>query len=85
MREDYSQLRTAIETLAGAIPHEEIGKKLEGELYAFLLKDSKIPGMVIDGMRKFIDFRKYLGFAAAKGAEEATKQAKETLHSTLRE
>lgn len=85
LREDYSQLRTAIETLAGAIPHEEIGKKLGEELYAFLLKDSKIPDMVIGGMGKFIDFRKYLGFAAAKGAEEATKQAKETLHSTLRE
>jgi DNA repair exonuclease SbcCD ATPase subunit len=83
LREDYNQLKTAITTLAGAIPHEEIGKKLGEELYAFLLKDSKVPDMVIGGVGKFIDFRKYLGFAAAKGAEEATKQAKETLFNAL--
>jgi len=85
LREDYNQLKTAITTLAGAIPHEEIGKKLGEELYAFLLKDSKVPDMVIGGVGKFIDFRKYLGFAAAKGAEEATKQAKETLFNALSE
>ena len=41
--------------------------------------------MVIDGVGKFIDFKKYLGFAAAKGAEEAIKQADETLRNTLSE
>jgi len=85
LREDYNQLKTAITTIAGAIPPEGIGKKLGEELYTFLLKDSKVPGMMIGGVGKFIDFRKYLGFAAAKGAEEATRQAKETLLNSLRE
>ncbi len=85
LREDYNQLKTAIATLAGAIPHEEIGEMLVEESYDFLLKDSRVPDMVIDGVGKFIDFKKYLGFAATKGAEEATKRAKETLHNALRE
>ena len=83
LRADYDQLKTAITTLAGAIPHEEIGKKLGEELYAFLLKDSKVPGMVIDGVGKFIDFRKYLGMAAEKGAQEASKHAEKTLGKVL--
>ncbi len=80
---DYNQLKTAITTLTGAIPYEEIGEKSGEELHAFLLKDSKVPGMVIDGVGKFIDFRKYLGLAAVKGAKEAIKQAEETLRSAL--
>ena len=85
VREDYGHLKTAITTLAEAIPHEEIGKKLGEELYDFLLKDSKVPGMVIDGVGKFIDFKKYLGMAAAKGAEEASKHAEQTLSDILKE
>ena len=83
LRGDYNQLKTAITTLAGAIPHEEIGKKLGEELYAFLLKDSKVPGMVIDGVGKFIDFRKYLDMAAERGAQEASKHAEKTLSKVL--
>jgi len=82
---DYNQLKTAITTLTGAIPYEEIGEKSGEELHAFLLKDSKVPDMVIDGVGKFIDFRKYLGLAAVRGAEEATKQAEETLRNALSE
>jgi len=85
LREEYNRLKAAVATLAEAIPHEEIGEKLGEELHAFLLKDSKVPHMVMDGVGKFIDFRKYLGLAAAKGAEEATKQAEETLRSALSE
>jgi len=85
LRGDYNQLKTAIATLAGAIPHEEIGEKLGEELYAFLLKDSKVPDMVIGGVGKFIDFRKYLGIAAEKGAEEASKHAEQTLSDILKE
>ena len=80
---DYNQLKTAITELTGAIPYEEIGGKSGEELHAFLLKDSKVPDMVIDGVGKFIDFRKYLGLAAVKGAKEAIKQAEETLRSAL--
>ena len=85
LRRDYDQLAAAIATLAEVIPHEEIGKDLGEELYASLLRDSKVPNMVIRGAGKFIDFRKYLEFAAIKGAEEATKQARETLRNTFRE
>jgi len=83
LRGDYNQLKTAITTLAGGITYEEIGDKLGEELYAFLLKDSKVPHVVIDGVGKFIDFRKYLGLAAAKGAEAATRQAEKSLRSAL--
>ncbi len=85
LRGDHNQLKTAITTLAGAIAHEEIGEKLGEELHAFLLKDSKVPGMVIDGVGKFINFKKYLGLAAVEGAEEATRQAEEMLRNALRE
>jgi chromosome segregation ATPase len=84
LRGDYDQLKTAITTLAGAILYDEIREKLSEELYAFLLKDSKVPDMVIDGVGKFIDFKKYLGLAAAKGAEEAIKQAEMALRDALK-
>ena len=85
LRGDYDKLKTAVATLTGSIPHEEIGKKLREELYSFLLEDSKVPDMVIDGVGKFIDFRKYLGMAAEKGAEESSKQAEQTLSKILKE
>jgi len=85
LSEDYNRLKTAVTTLATAIPHEEIGEKLGKESYSFLLTDSKVPHMVIDGVGKFIDFRKYLRLAAAKGAEEATRQSEQTLRNALSE
>ena len=84
LRGDYNQAKTAITTVAGAIPCEEIGKKLAKELYTVLLEDSKVPGMVIDGVGKFIDFKKYLGIAVERGAEEARKCVEEVLGETLR-
>jgi len=84
LRGEYDQLKTAITTLAGAILYDEIREKLSEEQYAFLLKDSKVPDMVIDGVGKFIDFKKYLGLAAAKGAEEAIKQAEMALRDALK-
>jgi len=83
LRGAYNQLKTAITTLSGEISYEKIGKEFGEELYAFFLKDSKIPGMLINGVGKFIDFKKYLGYAAVKGAEEANKQAEETLRKAL--
>jgi len=84
-REDYNQLKAAISTLTESVPNKEIGVNLAGELYNFVLKDSKAPNLVIKGVGQFIDFRKYLGLAAERGAEEAVKQAKSTLRSSLRE
>ena len=78
-REDYSQLKTAIATLVGAIPDEKMGEKLGEELHSFLLKDSKVPHMVIDGVGKFIDFKKYLGLAADRGSQELCKRIEEIL------
>ena len=83
LRGDYNQLKTAIATLAEAIPYEEIRKQLGKELYTFVLKDSKVPDAVIEGVGKFIDFRKYLGIAVERGAKEAYKQAEEVLGKTL--
>ena len=84
LREDYNQLKTAITTLAGEIPYEEIGEKLGEELYGFLLKDSKVPDMVIEGVGKFIDFKKYLGVAAKRGAKEAYKHVEEIIRKGFR-
>ena len=78
-KDSYNKLATAIKELHGEFPYEEITKKMGEELYAFILKDSKIPDMVIDGVGKFIDFRKYLRLAAEKGAQEANKHAETTL------
>ena len=80
---DHNRLKTAVAALAGAIPHEEIGKKLGEELHRFILKDSKIPHMVIEGVGKFIDFKKYLGMAAERGSQEATKHAEITLGEAM--
>ena len=85
LREDYDQLKAAITTLAEAIPHKEIGANLAEELYKFVLEGSKVPNAVIKGVGQFIDFRKYLGLAAEKGAEEAVKQAEGTLRQSLKE
>ena len=79
LRGDYDQLKTAITTLAEAIPHEEIGKKVAEELYDFILKDSKVPDMVIEGVGKFIDFKKYLGVAVERGAQQTCKRVEEIL------
>ena len=84
-RRDYDQLKITITTLAETISQEEIGERLRDEAYALLLKDSKVPDMVINRVGKFIDFRKYLGLAATKGAEEAIGQADEILRNTLKE
>jgi|GEM_PF-772038 len=79
LEREQDKLKTAIATISEATPHEEIRKKLAGELYAFLLKDSKVPNAVIDGVGKFIDFEKYLGIAAERGSEEACRRAAEIL------
>jgi hypothetical protein len=49
------------------------------ESYSFLLEDSKVPDMVIDGVGKFIDFKKYLGVAFERGSKEVCKRIDETL------
>lgn len=74
---------TTLTALAAEVPHKEIGDALGVEVYAYLLKDSKVPHTVIDGVGKFIDFRKYLRMAATRGAEEATRQSEQTVRKAL--
>ncbi|MBA7486078.1 hypothetical protein ES705_27729 [subsurface metagenome] len=85
LMDKHERLADAIRMLASTISYDEIRTKLDKELYAFLLKDSRVPDMVIDGVGKFIDFRKYLGMAAEKGAEVAGKHAEQTLSDMLKE
>jgi len=80
-REDYAKLKAAITTLAGALPDAKIGETLGDELYNFLLKDSKVPHMVVEGVGKFIDFKKYLGVAVDRGAAEASKRITDILET----
>ena len=82
-RKVWDRLKAAVAALSGATPYEEIGNKLGEELHSFILKDSKVPDMVIEGVGKFIDFKKYLGIAAEKGAQEATKHAELTLTEAM--
>ncbi len=76
---DYNELKTAIKTLAEAAPSEEIGKKLSDDLYEFLLKDSKVPDMVINGVGKFINFKKYLGESVERGVKEVCMRVEHVL------
>jgi len=85
LTEDYEKLKSAINTLSGTVPYEQMEEELGKELYEFLLKDSKVPHMVIDGVGKFIDFKKYLGMAARKGAEVSVNHAGQVLGGLLRE
>jgi len=79
LRDDHRQLVTALSKLVSTLPDEEIGKKMGDELHSFVLKDSKVPDVVIEGVGKFIDFKKYLGEAVERGVREVTKRVEETL------
>lgn len=72
---ENSTIWATIEQLKESLPErvgiKEITEQKAVELNAFLLKDSKVPKMVMEGVGKFIDFKKYLGLAVEKGAKEA--------------
>ena len=83
LKEAHNGLTEAANNLTTTIPHDKIGETLGEELHTYVLNDSKIPHAVIDGVGKFIDFRKYLRVAATRGAEEATRQSEETLRNSV--
>ncbi len=83
LTELHNGVTSAVDTLGETVPQTEIGESLGGELYAFVLKDSRVPRTVIDGVGKFIDFKKYLRMAAERGAEEATRRSAETVRTAL--
>ncbi len=82
LTKDYNELKTAIKTLAETVPGEEIGKKLSGDLYEFLLEDSRVPDMVIDGVGKFINFKKHLGESVERGVKEVCTRVEQILTNT---
>ncbi|MDD5038598.1 MAG: hypothetical protein PHN78_04715 [Dehalococcoidales bacterium] len=84
-QENHNRLKAVATTLAVNIPHGEVGDKLGDELYKYVLKDSKVPDAVIKGVGQFIEFRKYLAYAARKGAEEATKRTEKALLDAMSE
>jgi hypothetical protein len=69
----------------GTIPDTETGKKLGDELYSVLLKDSKVPDKVIEGVGKFIDFKKHLSMASDRGAQEVSQRLKSILETMPKE
>jgi predicted nucleic acid-binding Zn-ribbon protein len=79
LKKDYKELKTSITNLAETIPGEELGKKLDEDLYNFLLKDSKVPSAVLKGVGQFIDFKKYLGLAVESGAKEVCMRVERVL------
>ena len=79
LTKDYNELKAAVKALAEEIPGEEIGMKLSDDLYDFLLKDSKVPDMVIDGVGKFINFKKYLGESVERGVKEVSTRIENIL------
>ncbi|HEY94448.1 MAG TPA: hypothetical protein G4O15_05870 [Dehalococcoidia bacterium] len=85
LKEDYARLQAAVNKLHEAVSLEELGETLGAELREFILKDSKVPDMVIDGVGKFIDFKKYLGMAAVRGAETALSNVEATLRQAMKE
>ena len=79
LTKDYNELKTAIKALVEDAPGEGIGAKLSDDLYDFLLKDSKVPDMVIDGVGKFINFKKYLGESVERGVKEVSTRIENIL------
>ncbi len=78
-RADYSELKTGVSALAADIPYENMGKLFGKELHAYVLKDSKVPSVVIEGVGKFIDFEKYLGVAVERGATDVRQRIEQLI------
>jgi chromosome segregation ATPase len=82
LNSNHAKLRAAAAGIEGNIDYAEIRKRMGPEMHDFVLKDSKVPDAVIDGVGKFIDIKKYLGHAAEAGAREAAKKAAGVLKSS---
>ena len=70
----WETIRQLKDSLPERIDCKEMSEQMVVELNEFLLKDSKVPKMVMEGVGKFIDFKKYLGLAVEKGAKEAVSR-----------
>lgn len=76
---NHAKLRAASAGIEGSIDFAEIRQRMGPEMHDFVLKDSKVPDSVIDGVGKFIDIKKYLAHAVEAGAREAVRKAAEVL------
>jgi len=76
---NHAKLRAAAAGIEGSLDYAEIRKRMGPEMHEFVLKDSKVPDSVIDGVGKFIDIKKYLAHSVEAGAREAAKKAAEVL------
>jgi DNA repair exonuclease SbcCD ATPase subunit len=83
LKDRHEQLRETTAGLPEVIPFQEIRQRLGDDLYNALLRESKVPDMVLNRVSKFIDFRRYLGLAAEKGAEEAGKRLEDVISDIL--
>lgn len=79
LRQEHAALNESVQNLPASVPYQEIGDRVGDEAFTFILKDSKVPDAVIEGVGKFIDFRKYLKMAAGQAAEQAAETAREQL------
>ena len=84
-RGHFEKLKESASQIPFAIKNEEIGEAQADGLYKYLVKDSKVPNLVLEGVGKFIDFKKYLKAAVSKGAEEAALQAEAILKKGIEE
>ena len=82
LNSNHAKLRAAAAGIEGNIDYAEIRKRMGPEMHDFVLKDSKVPDAVIDGVGKFIDLKKYLGHAVETGAREAVKKAADVLKTS---
>lgn len=71
------------DNLGETVPHVQIAESMDPELYEYLLRDSRVPRTVLDGVGKFIDFKKYLRLAVERGSEEAARQSAQQLSDAL--
>ncbi|MFW6102916.1 MAG: hypothetical protein ACOC7M_01330 [Chloroflexota bacterium] len=80
---DHEALKKAAIGLESDVDFAELRTRKGAEMQEFMLTDSKVPHAVMDGVGKFIDFKKYFGHAAESGGRDAVKQAVAKL-STLK-
>jgi chromosome segregation ATPase len=79
LRADHAALKSAAEGIEAGTDFSELRTRLGAELHTFMMSDSKVPHAVIDGVGKFLDFKKYLGHAAEAGARDVVKQTEKKL------
>ncbi len=72
---DHEALKSAATGLESDVDFAELRNRMGADMQQYMLADSKVPHTVMDGVGKFIDFKKYFGHAAETGARDAVKQA----------